>query len=309
VIERSAPNLQGALSQVIIFIKSCGGIPMRKVVLGAILFVSISGPAWAENLNRDRASSVISSYLSDPKYGLIQRQINLSFFGSSFQFFACAHNDVNNKMYDLAACSAQEALYKHNADYKKEIDEQVSLRLAELVKMSDEEFRKAVTPPRLISCGQLSQMHALGTQPCETRPHKVNELPVSVYGKPVLVRIALEQLDNYRQVVQAHVVKEFNWSLDNQHNGNDTGIIDDGVRPFCPNYRDGDRFCSLIVATRKLKGVTGIIGSENIRQVEFQTELAPTEIGQRLFNQTPQMENHIAQFVLYDDGWRMSNWN
>jgi hypothetical protein len=294
---------------------------MKNLALSMMLLVA-SGSAMAENLSRDRASSIIGSVLSDPKYNSIQNQISLSFTRSWFQFSACVSNIATNGQNDSAACSLNETRYR-NKDYKQKVDEQVAVRLGQLVKMSEEELGKVIKLPAYISCAEFSNLataqrqrplspserSSLARGLCDSSP-KVTETLISPSGNVVPITIFVEgYLDTYREALQAHLVKEFRWSFDPFRRGNDISIIDDNIRPFCQNYKDGDNICKLLIATRKLKAITGIIGSDALKQIEFQIEIAPTEIGQRLFNQTPQIENHVARFSLYDDGWRITNWD
>jgi hypothetical protein len=111
-------------------------------------------------------------------------------------------------------------------------------------------------------------------------------------GTNYTVSITLYWFDEYRKAWKTGLIKGFKWSIRNDTPStiSGIGIVSDNTRPFCQKeYKDGDA-CIVLVAARKIKSVTGIIGSEVAKQVEFQIQIVPTEIGQRLFNRTPRVE-------------------
>jgi hypothetical protein len=150
---------------------------MTRLILAATLILLGASSVVAQNLTRDRASSIISSFLSDQKSNLIQRQIDLSIFGSEFIFFACERNAATGEHNDFPGCSSQEALYKTNADFKRQVDDQIFSRLNQLVRMIDEEFAGAVKPPRYPSCAELSRA-GLNHERCATPPPECRAVPI-----------------------------------------------------------------------------------------------------------------------------------
>jgi hypothetical protein len=84
------------------------------------------------------------------------------------------------------------------------------------------------------------------------------------------------------------------------------GVVKPELQSMCDGepYRVGDNRCVRIVAERTVKSITGIRDFDEFVRVEFELTITPTTAGQSLGRQ-PVTRKSAANFVLYDDGWRV----
>lgn len=143
----------------------------------------------------------------------------------------------------------------------------------------------------------------------------------SKYGR----YIRLEIVNLYHAMWSSGSVERFKWNIygssGQQMSFEATAIPKAEVRQFCIRYKEGDVACEYLAARAVLVSVDGILSKDNMKRVEFTARIEPTPQELRFRTAWPSMPMHsgsdwksfsgqyVALFQLYDNGWRLSNWN
>ena len=135
----------------------------------------------------------------------------------------------------------------------------------------------------------------------------VEESGPTVHG----IQVAHPAILDMRKLWKSGQISRFAWTSESQpfwggYLLSVVGVIKPEFRSQCDGepYRERDKKCVRIVAERKVKSISGIRDFEEFVRVEFEVTITPTSAGKSLGRQTV-TRTSAANFVLYDDGWRV----